>query len=103
MRLFGVSANTAVDESVASLAFTFASKMTKKQTKSSRITHPIGAIELVMRLAIGVAIVLGLAHIGLLVKTEIDKRMHLRSVMASLERIENQEKGGLGRTNAPYA
>ena len=59
LRLFGASANTAVDESVASLAFTFASKMTNKQTKSSRITHPIGAIELVMRLAIGVAIVLG--------------------------------------------
>jgi thiol-disulfide isomerase/thioredoxin len=66
--------------------------MIKKKTKSSQITHPIGAIELVMRLAIGVAIVLGIAHIGLLVKTKIDKRMHLRSVMASLGRIENQEK-----------
>jgi len=66
--------------------------MIKKQTKSNRITHRIGAFELIVRLAIGVAIVLGIAHIGLRAKTEIDKRMHLRSLMASLERVENPEK-----------
>ena len=51
-----------------------------------------------MRLALLSAVILGLAYISSLVKTEIDNRVQLQSLMASLERIENERRGNQAAT-----
>jgi hypothetical protein len=45
------------------------------------------------------AVILGLSYIGLLVKSEIDNRVQLQSLMASLERIENEQRGNQAETS----